>query len=295
MRVGVNLPSDSPGVSGDLLLEWARRAERGPFSTLGVTDRMAWATFEPFAMLAAASAVTRRIRLMTAIAIAPLRGGALLAKSAATVDALSGGRLTLGLGIGPREDDYAASGLDFRSRGRRLDEILEQLRPAFEGTSGLGPRTASPRGPEIMVGGLSDRAFARLARYGDGYVHGGGPAKAFARAAEKACAAWADGGRPGMPRLCGQGYFAVGGEDAIARGVRSLKSYYAFLGPFSERIVAGLLTTPHALAQYARSYADAGCDELLLVPTVPDLDQLERLADVVTNVGLTGNAARAAL
>ena len=142
---------------------------------------------------------------------------------------------------------------------------------------------------------LPSKTEVTFNRYGDGYVHGGGPAKAFARAAEKACAAWADGGRPGMPRLCGQGYFAVGGEDAIARGVHSLKSYYAFLGPFSERIVAGLLTTPHALAQYARSYADAGCDELLLVPTVPDLDQLERLADVVTNVGLTGDAARAAL
>jgi hypothetical protein len=245
-------------------------------------------------MLAAAGAVTRRIRLMTAIAIAPLRGGAMLAKSAATVHALSGGRLTLGLGIGPRRDDYAAADADFPTRGRRLDAILEQLRPSFEGTSSVGIPGAATRGPEIVIGGLSDHAFARLARYGDGYVHGGGPAKAFARAAEKAHVAWADGGRPGMPRLLGQGYFALGGQDVIDRGLCSLRSYYAFLGPFAERIAAGLLTTPHAIAQYARSYADAGCDELLLLPTVPDLDQLERLADLMTNVGLAGDGAGAA-
>jgi len=294
VQIGVSLPSDSPGVSGDLLLDWAKRTEQGPFSTLSVTDRMAWATYEPFATLAAAGAVTRRIGLMTAIAIAPLRGGALLAKSAATVDALSGGRFTLGLGIGPREDDYAAAGLDFRSRGRRLDTILEQLRAAFEGSGAGGPRNASLRGPRIVIGGLSDHAFARLARYGDGYVHGGGPAKSFAKAAEKARTAWADGGRPDTPRLFGQGYFALGGADVIERGSRSLKSYYAFLGPFAERITAGLLATPHAIAQYARSYADAGCDELLLLPTVPDLDQLERLADVVTNAGLANDGVRAA-
>ena len=294
MRIGVNLPSDSPEASCELLLEWARRAEQGPFSTLGVTDRIAWATLEPFATLAAAGAVTRRIRLMTAIAIAPLRGGALLAKSAATVDALSGGRLTLGLGIGPREDDYAAAGIDFRSRGRRFDAILEELRPSFEGSRGVGPRSACTRGPQIAIGGLSDHAFARLARYGDGYVHGGGPPKAFARAAEKARAAWADAGRPGMPHLFGQGYFALGSRDAIDRGARSLGAYYGFLGPFAERITAGLLTSPHAVAQYARSVADAGCDELLLLPTVPELDQLERLADAVANVGFATEAAGAA-
>jgi hypothetical protein len=64
-----------------------------------------------------------------------------------------------------------------------------------------------------------------------------------------------------------------------------MRDYYAFTGPFAERIVAGMLTTPQAIAQFIRGYEDAGCDELVLFPTVPDLAQLDRLADVLNGLG----------
>jgi len=281
MKIGVNLPSDLPTVAGELLLEWARRADAGPFSILGVTDRLAWHTYEPFAMLSAAAAVTQRIRLMTAIAIAPLRHAALLAKTAATIDALSGGRLVLGLGIGPREDDYEVAGVEWRSRGRRFAELLAEIRTFWEDGSCVGPRPARTGGPEIAVGGLSDAAFARMARYADGYVHGGGSPKVFTRAAVKARNAWLDAGRPGRPCLRGQGYFALGGESAVETGARHLKHYYSFLGPYSEKIAEGLLTTPQAIVQYVRGYEEAGCDEILFFPAVADLDELARLADLI--------------
>jgi alkanesulfonate monooxygenase SsuD/methylene tetrahydromethanopterin reductase-like flavin-dependent oxidoreductase (luciferase family) len=280
MDVGVNLPSDVPGTPPELLLEWARRADAGPFSTIGVTDRIAWATFEPFATLSAAAAITRRVRLMTAIAIAPLRGAALLAKSAATVDAISGGRLVLGIGIGPRADDYAAAKGEWTGRGRRFAAILSELRAHWEDST-LGPPPGTARGPEIAVGGLSDQAFTRMARHADGYIHGGGPPRAFARAAEKARAAWMDAGRPGRPRLRAQAYFTLGGADATAAGEHHLRRYYAFLGPFSEKIAEGLLRTPQAVVQAIRGYEEAGCDELLLIPAVAELSELDRLADVV--------------
>lgn len=285
MKIGVNLPSDIPAVAPDLLLEWARRADTGPFSMLGVTDRVAWSTYEPFAVLAAAAAVTRRIRLMTAIAIAPMRPAAVLAKSASTLDALSGGRFVLGLGIGPREQDYEVAKVEWRSRGRRFADLLAELRFFWDDASVVGPKPASPRGPEIAVGGQSDRAFARMARYADGWVHGGGPPKAFARGAVKARAAWLDAGRPGRPRLRGQGYFALGGERAAVAGRRQLQGYYAFLGPFSDKIAEGLLTTPQAVVQYVRGYEEAGCDELLLCPAVPDVEELDRLAEVIDGPG----------
>jgi alkanesulfonate monooxygenase SsuD/methylene tetrahydromethanopterin reductase-like flavin-dependent oxidoreductase (luciferase family) len=120
-----------------------------------------------------------------------------------------------------------------------------------------------------------------MARYADGYVHGGGPPKTFARAAEKARAAWLDAARPGQPRLWAMGYFALGG-DAAEAGVDYLRAYYAFTGPFAEKIAAGLLTTPQAIAQFIRGYAEAGCDELVLFPTVPELNQLQHLAEVIT-------------
>jgi alkanesulfonate monooxygenase SsuD/methylene tetrahydromethanopterin reductase-like flavin-dependent oxidoreductase (luciferase family) len=135
-----------------------------------------------------------------------------------------------------------------------------------------------------LIGGLSERTFARVARYADGYVHGGGPPRAFARAAAKARSAWVDAGRPGLPHLWAQGYFALGDEATIARGRQYLAHYYAFTGHFVERIVDGLLTSPQAIAQFARGYADAGCDELVLFPTVAELSQLHRLAEVVHGV-----------
>src|SRR5919198_6251300 len=128
MVVGIGLPNTIPGTDGRLVVEWARRADEGPFSTLGVLDRLAYDSIDPFAALAAAAGVTERIGLATMIAIGPLRNGALLAKQAASVDALSGNRLTLGLAVGARLDDYETAGVDHRGRGPRLSEQLAALR-----------------------------------------------------------------------------------------------------------------------------------------------------------------------
>ena len=273
MNIGIGLPTTTPGVIGELMIEWARRADSGPFASVAVLDRVAYDSYDPFAALAAAAAVTTRVRLATMVAVGPLRPTGLLAKEAASVHALSGGRLTLGLAIGARTEDYEAAGVDPARRGRRLAEQLAYLRAGVDGR--IGP----PReGIELLAGGLSGQAFARMARYTDGYAHNGGPPRAFAGAAARAQAAWRDLGRSGRPRLWGQGYFALGDAD---RGNDYLLDYYAFTGPFAERIVAENLTSARAVKDFVRGYEDAGCDELVLFPTVSDLDQIERLAEVI--------------
>ncbi len=279
MQVGIGLPNTIPGADRELLINWARQADEGPFSNLSVLDRLVYDSYEPLIVLAAVAVLTQRIRLATTIVISPLRNTTLLAKEAASVDALSGGRLTLGLAVGARRDDYEAAGVEYSSRGKRLTEQLEALRRQWEDEA-CGPKPVQPNGPELLVGGGSDHTFARMVRYADGYVHGGGPPKTFVRAAEKARTAWLDAGRPGRPRLWAMGYFALG-DAAAAAGAAYLRDYYAFTGPFAEKIAAGLLTTPQAIAQFRRGYADAGCDELVLFPTVPEISQLQRLADVV--------------
>jgi len=279
MRVGVALPSAIPGAGPDLVLEWARRADAGPFSSVAVLDRVNYDSYEPLTTLAAAAVATSRVRLVTAIVIGPLRSTALLAKQAAGIDALSGGRLTLGLAVGARKDDYDVAGVDTRGRGERLTRQLAELRAIWEDQR-FGPRPVQPGGPPILVGGTaSDQAFARMARYADGYVHGGGPPRAFENAAARARAAWSDLGRPGRPQLWGQGYFALGRVD---EGRAYMRDYYAFTGPFVDRLVEGLLTTPQTIIQYLRAYEAAGCDEMLLIPAVADLEQLDRLAEVVS-------------
>jgi alkanesulfonate monooxygenase SsuD/methylene tetrahydromethanopterin reductase-like flavin-dependent oxidoreductase (luciferase family) len=234
LRIGIGLPNTTPGVEGALLLEWARRADAGPFSSLAVLDRVAYDSVEPFTALAAAAAVTSRVRLATMIVIGPLRSTALLAKQAASVRAIAGGRLTLGLAVGARLDDYEVAGVDHRRRGVRLSEQLAYLRGGEGRVHGIGD------GAELLAGGASGPAFARMARYTDGYAHGGGPPRAFAAAALKARAAWSDLGRAGQPQLWGQGYFAL---DNAERGAAYLRDYYAFTGGFAEKIAG---TKPQA-------------------------------------------------
>jgi alkanesulfonate monooxygenase SsuD/methylene tetrahydromethanopterin reductase-like flavin-dependent oxidoreductase (luciferase family) len=279
VEIGVGLPSSVPATPGPVLLEWARRAEAGPYSSVGVVDRLRFDSYEPLSLLAAAAAVTNRVKLATMVVASPLRSTALLAKEAATIDALSGGRLVLGLALGARRDDYETASIDPAGRGSLFTEQLMAIRAQWDDDR-VGPAGTSNRGPTLLVGGSGDAAFRRMANHADGYVHGGGPARAFERAANAARAAWSEAGRPGRPLLWGQNYFALG-DDAAEAGRAYMRSYYAFTGPFVEKIVAGTLTSAQDVVQLVRGYESAGCDELVLFPAVSNPDQLDRLADAL--------------
>jgi alkanesulfonate monooxygenase SsuD/methylene tetrahydromethanopterin reductase-like flavin-dependent oxidoreductase (luciferase family) len=188
MQIGIGLPSTIHGASPALILEWARRADAGPFSSLGLIDRLVYDNYESLITLAAAAAVTQRIRLMTTILIAPLRNAALLAKQAATLDALSGGRLTLGLGVGGREDDFHAAHASFKGRGRHMERQLELMKRVWSGKP-MGD-DVGPIGPAPVRSGGRD-PDRRLYTGGDpsrralgGWVHLGRGRRPGARTAE---------------------------------------------------------------------------------------------------------------
>ena len=144
MEIGIGLPATIPGVAGQQIVDWARRADQGPFSSLGIIDRLVYPNYEPLVTLAAAAAVTQRVRLMTTVLLAPLRSAGELAKAAASLDALSDGRLTLGLGVGGRSDDFTAGSASFHDRGQRFDEQLEVLHQVWAGEPVVG---TGPIGP----------------------------------------------------------------------------------------------------------------------------------------------------
>jgi alkanesulfonate monooxygenase SsuD/methylene tetrahydromethanopterin reductase-like flavin-dependent oxidoreductase (luciferase family) len=283
VKIGIGLPTTVVGASPSLVPEWARRAESGPFASVGVHDRLAYPSVEPLVALSAAAGVTSRLRLACLVVIAPLRPPVLLAKQAASLDALACGRLVLGLGAGPRRDDYGLARLAFGARGRLLDETLAELRWRWrEGPLARLPG-GRPGGPMLLLGGLSDQTLARVARHADGFVHGGGPPRAFRAAADRVRAAWSDAGRPGAPQLWGLGYFALG--PAADAGRADLLRYYGFAGALSARIAAGLLTTASQVRELAAGYRAAGCDELVLFPTVGELAQVDLLAEAVAGLG----------
>lgn len=287
MKIGIGLPTTVPGVNGTLILEWAKRADTGPFSSLGLIDRLVHDNYESLITLAAAAAVTRRIRLMTTILIGPLRNAALLAKEAATLDAISGGRLTLGLGVGGREDDFHAAHASYKGRGRHMERQLELMKriwagnPVGDGIGPIGPAPVQIGGPEILIGGYSPEAIRRGARWADGYISGGGGDPAHARQNYDLLAKeWEVEGRNGKPRFVAAIYFALG-PDARNRGAGALRRYYDFLGDRVEYMVAAFPATDEAVQAAIKGFADAGTDEFILWPTIADLDQVDRLAALV--------------
>jgi alkanesulfonate monooxygenase SsuD/methylene tetrahydromethanopterin reductase-like flavin-dependent oxidoreductase (luciferase family) len=283
MDVGIGLPATIRGVRGEQVLAWARRAEVQGFSMLGTIDRLVYGNYESLIALAAAAAVTERIRLGTTILIAPYRANAaLLAKQAATLHHLSGGRLVLGVAVGGRDDDYVASDVDFHTRGRQFDEMLDECKriwagEAIRGTGAIGPEPPGG-GPELIIGGGAGVAFERAAKYGDGWIMGGGAPDQFREAAAKADAAWRAAGRTGVPRKLSLAYFSLG-DGAKEAADRYLRDYYGFLGDFADMIAAGAATDADAVRQYVQAFSDAGCDELILFPCSPDPSQVDLLAE----------------
>ena len=285
MDVGIGLPATIPGVEREPLLEWARRAEARGFSSLGTIDRIVYGNYEPLIALAAAAAVTERVKLATTILIAPYRlNGALLAKQAASLDKLSRGRLVLGVAVGDRDDDYAASGADMRTRGRDFDRMLEEWQRIWGGESfgfagAIGPQAR----PTLIIGGGADVAFKRAAKYADGWVLGGGTPDRLKDAKAKLEAAWAAAGREGAPRVMALAYYALG-ANARAAADAYLNDYYGFIGEGSQMVADSAATDADTVRAYVQGFSDAGCDELVLFPCDPDPGQVDLLAEALGDV-----------
>ncbi|GAA4612150.1 LLM class flavin-dependent oxidoreductase [Actinoallomurus liliacearum] len=283
MDIGVCLPTTVHGAEGRQLVEFARRAEDLGFSSLTVTDRLVYHNYDSIVALSAAAAVTERIKLVTAILLAASRPGAVeLAKQLASLDRLSGGRLIVGVSSGMREDDYLATGADYASRGRRLDEVIEEMQRVWRGegpVQGIGPRPTNGDIP-IWVGGTSPAALRRAARHGIGWISPGGAPHKFAELVTQVKQLWAEEGRSGSPRTGADCYVSLGPNGA-EQARKHLMSFYAFAGPVAERIAGGAVTDEARLRDVVDGYAANGCDELILLSCTADPAHLDRVADVV--------------
>ena len=285
MEIGIGIPNSVRGTTGPQLLEWARRADAAGFSSMGSIGAVSYPSYEELTVFAAAGAVTERIRFVSNILIAPARSTAELAKQAATVQQLTGGRLTLGLGAGWRESDFLLTGRDFKARGKLFDEQLAGLRRAWAGEPIMdGTRPASPDpgpsgGVPYLSAGYSNATIRRVVEHGVGWTAGGAPPDAIRAFAEKVRAAWTSAGRDGEPKIMALAYFALGDTDKDSRAY--LMDYYEPMGPEVAQMIAGsALRTPEAIKGAIAAMAGAGVDELILDPTVSDPDQVDRLAEV---------------
>jgi alkanesulfonate monooxygenase SsuD/methylene tetrahydromethanopterin reductase-like flavin-dependent oxidoreductase (luciferase family) len=234
-----------------------------------------------------AAAATRRVRLMTEILISPLRNGTLLAKEAATLDAFSRGRLTLGLGVGQREDDFIATGAkNYKRRGKYIEEQIAEMRhvwsgkPWDENTGPVGPAPVQSGGPEIMLGGFAPAVFQRVARLANGLIT---PLNDFDqvggmfRLVEQA---WQEASRPGKPRLIAQ--IDIGLETPHNdTAIDDVLSYYKITPPYDVYKSSTLIRTDQQLRDKLKAAEQVGTDEVILFTWSTDINQIERIADII--------------
>jgi probable F420-dependent oxidoreductase len=293
-RIDILIPQAFPDglPTAEDLTAFMRAAEDSGFGGLWVIDRLFHQTpvLDGYTTMVWAAANTRRVRLGSAVLLMPFRNPALLARQIATVDALSGGRVTLGISLGGRENEHATVGATYRQRARRLEEGVEVLRRLFGGENvtykgryfELADATITPRPHQgaslpILLGAGSDAGLARAGRIGDGWIAGGGgSAQQFAANWEKVRAAAETAGRPVGALQNAKLFYLWVDDDASAAQARVERYVHSYYGPRYD-INNAVFGPPAACAERLRAFIDAGCQTLILGPSGLDIRQLETI------------------
>lgn len=286
----MTLPSMVADYDAATTRSWCRRIEDGPYASVSVGERITFRNQEQLVLLAAAAALTQRVRIIATIVVLPLHPAALVAKQMATLDVLSDGRLTVGVGVGGREHDYRAVGSSFDRRLARLDAGVAQLRrtwsgePPFDGADPVGPPPSQAGGPPILCSSLGPASLARAARWADGlagFTLGADPAE-LAGTAAKVREAWAEAGRAPAPSLMTSSWVSLG-PDADSRHDRYVRDYMAFEPALSGLLAeAATIRSEAAFAAALDAAEAAGFDEFMVVPTTSDLAELDRMEAVLS-------------
>jgi alkanesulfonate monooxygenase SsuD/methylene tetrahydromethanopterin reductase-like flavin-dependent oxidoreductase (luciferase family) len=288
----MTLPVMEPDLDATVLESWARAIDEGPFSSLCWGERIAFGNPDSLTLLGALSAWTRRVRLVTTVIVPQLHDPVMLAKGLATGDMLSGGRLTVGIGVGGRHEDYHAVRADLATQTiSGMAERVAVMKRVWAGEQisesvlPVGPPPVQPGGPPLLVGSIGPKTVRRAAAWADGLA---GTTLDLDVAKQNelfdvARVAWAQAGKP-KPQLVTSFWFAFGPRDeARAQVHRHLRRYMNWIP--AEYVDAMAPTTGWAgsedeLAAVLRGFAEIGADEVQLIPTSSDLGQVRRAADV---------------
>lgn len=284
MDVGVALPQMARDYGPSTTVTWARGIDNGPFSSVSAGERVTFSNPELAVTLGAAAAVTSRVRVFANLWVLPAHPTAMVAQQIGTLDQLSGGRLTVGLGVGGREHDYQSLGASFAGRHARLEEQAVELRqlldgkPPFDGADPVGPAVVQPGGPPLLAGALGPKSMARAARWADGVTgfSPAGKARDIAQTNRLADRAWADAGRS-TPHKVNGCFYALGVEEPLEVLRTFTERYLAWTGPeFATAMAAETcVASPDDVRRVLDDAEAAGCDEFILVPATADLRCLD--------------------
>lgn len=294
MKISLCLPYMKADLDRATILNWSRVADAGPFHSLSCGERITGPTLEMRNVLAAAAAVTERVRIVPSLYVLPMHNAVWAAKEVATLDVLSEGRVTLCVGVGGREKDYQAVGAEFGNRFKRMDKQVAKMReiwagqPPFEGADPVGPKPVQAGGPPILAGSMGPKSIQRVSRWADGVYSAAmsGDANLVQYFFDTADAAWQESGRDQRPYKA-TGFWYSLSDNAEQRLWQYAYDYMIIAGDQVAREMADSMTinSADALLQSLDRIEQTGCDEVYLNPATADEAELERLLTVLARRG----------
>lgn len=290
MKIGVCLPYMKEGLTRADYLAWFKRIDEGPFDSLSCGERVLGPTYDMRVLLSAAAAVTERVEINTTLYVLPMHNAVRVAKEIATLDVISDGRLSITVGFGGREKDYAAVGAEYKGRYQRMDQQIAQMRsiwaqqPPIEGEDPVGPPPLQKGGPKILAGVLGPKALTRCSKWADGIYawSGNGEQHEIENFFTRADAAWQDAGRDSKPYRLGGFWYTLADN-----GAEKLHKYvYDYLKIAGDDIATMMADAMHrhnadAVKEGLDNMQAAGCEEVFMVPATAELAEIDRLAEII--------------
>jgi probable F420-dependent oxidoreductase len=287
-KIGLAVVSPAPLIKPNYVVNFAKNCEAMGVDSMWTIDRVAYDNLEPLTMLAAAAGTTQRIRLGTSVLLGNLRHPSHLAKIVATLDFISNGRMTLGLGFGSRESDYKAVEVPFDKRGSRAVEQVNLIKRLWTEENvthtgkffnvenlTIGPRPIQKPIP-VWTGGSAEVALKRAGSWADGYICGSSAIPEFPQTWEKVAGyARAAGRNPDDIEKAGLTFMAI--NDDNAKAIKTVEDYVMrYYGRLRADVAnTSLVGSPAAVADRIEAFLSRGLDTLIIGVADPDPRQLD--------------------
>lgn len=295
IQIGMSIPSTVAGVDIATLRQWITAIDLGPFSRLATGERIASPFLDLQCVLSAAAVLTERVPIQSLIAVTPYHEEVLVAKQAATIDVLSNGRFTLGVGVGMREYDYALMNKQayFKSRISRLDKQIKTIKDIWSGdfefpdAPKIGPPPIQTGGPKIFSSSLGPKSMARAVHWADGLAGFNltGDMAELKKIHQRFLSLWQDSGRDGKPWMQVALWFSLGDQAETQLKVFAM-DYMKIFGDDYAKATANLcwLNSNEHIKQAIEQLEAIGYDEVILTPTTGDITELHRACELVAKL-----------
>lgn len=293
-KIGLAFVNAAPLITPDQVVSFAKKCEAIGVDSMWTIDRIAYDNLEPLTVLAAAAGATQKIRLGTSVLLGNLRHPSHLAKIVATLDFISNGRMTVGLGFGSRESDYKAVEIPFEKRGSRAVEQVKLIKRLWTEENvthkgqffnvenlSIGPRPIQKPIP-IWTGGSAEVALKRAGTWADGFICGSSAIPNFDQTWEKVAGyARAAGRNPDQIEKAGLTFMAINDDDAKA--VKTVEDYMMrYYGKLRGEVAStSLVGSPNAIVERIGAFFSQGLDTLIIGVADPDPGQLDRFGEQI--------------